>query len=59
MKYANTNIDSLRNGEVKYDSEIIHSLFAVYESFDINNISKEDYDIVFIDEFHFLTDADR
>lgn len=57
IKYWDKEKHSLINGEVHYTPTDSTSTFAVYENANVDTIS--DYDIIFIDEFHFITDTDR
>ena len=56
IKYWNKDY-SILNGEVHHEPKNNKWIFAVYESVQWINI--EDYDVIFIDEFHFLSDEDR
>lgn len=56
MKYGNKNY-SILNGEIHYSPENSKWTFAVYES--IHWLDLLQYEVIFIDEFHFLSDEDR
>lgn len=57
LKYWNKQTDSLINWEVHYEPSELKNMFAVYENANIENI--KNYDVIFIDEFHFITDEER